>query len=262
MRVEVDHTEIQELLGVYALNAVDATEAAIVESHLTACLECAEELAQYREVASLLSATGKFAPAELWETIVSRLADDAQPAASDTATPMGDAVVHPLWRRRVRPVAAAAAAVLIVGAAGVQSARLSVANTELSAVRVKVAALTEQIERAPLDVAASRALAASASRRFVLDSEATGSNAIIVLMPDGTGYLTEHTLQPLPPDRTYQLWAIVDGKVISAGVLGSEPAVVPFRIDPEGFAGFAITEEVAGGVEASQNDPVAIALEA
>ena len=75
-------------------------------------------------------------------------------------------------------------------------------------------------------------------------------------MPDGTGYLAEHTLEPLPADRTYQLWAIVDGKAISAGILGPEPGVVPFHIDRDGFQGFAITEEVIGGVTSSENDPV------
>ena len=75
-------------------------------------------------------------------------------------------------------------------------------------------------------------------------------------MPDGTGYLTRHTLRPLPADRTYQLWAIIDGEVISAGVLGADPGVVPFRIDPGGFEGFAITEEAVGGVAASENQPV------
>ena len=105
-------------------------------------------------------------------------------------------------------------------------------------------------------LAASQALSDPAAQRVTLGSEVSGANAIIVLMPDGTGYVAEHTLQPLPADRTYQLWAIVGGKVISAGVLGSNPGVVPFHIDPEGFEGFAITEEEVGGVVSSQNDAV------
>ncbi|NNL14679.1 MAG: anti-sigma factor, partial [Acidimicrobiia bacterium] len=152
--------------------------------------------------------------------------------------------------------AAAAAFVLLAGAAVVQSVRVGDISTELAAERETVAALTEQLERPVLDSAVAQALGDPSSQRVVLGSQVSGSNAIIVLMPDGTGYLAEHTLQPLSADRTYQLWAIVDGKVISAGILGPEPGVVPFHIDPEGFQGFAITEEVIGGVTSSENDPV------
>ena len=240
MRVEVDHSEIQELLGAYSLNAVDATEAAVVEAHVEDCYECREELAQHREVASAALCDRGFAPAQLWETIVSRIPDVSAPGERPIVE-QPDAVVVRLRRNWRRPMAAAAAVVFIMGATVVQSVRLGDANSELTAERAKVAALTEQVERPPLDLAASQALATTASRQLLLGSEVNESNAIIVLMPDGTGYLTEHTLWPLPPDRTYQLWAIVDGKVISAGILGSDPGMVPFRIDPEGFAGFAIT---------------------
>lgn len=264
MRVTVDHSEIEELLGAYALHAVDPAEAAVVESHVDECYECREELAQHREVASLLSATEKFAPAQLWDAIASRIPDVPESTESPEVTLPN--VVVPLRRSWLRPVAAAAAVALIVGTTVVQSVRLGAANSELAAEQAKVAALTEQIASPPLDIspldtAASQALAGAASRRLLLGSEVNRSNAIIVVMPDGTGYLTEHTLQPLPPDRTYQLWAIVDGKVISAGILGSDPGVVPFRTDPQGLEGFAITEEIRGGVAASQNDPIVLSLE-
>ena len=153
-------------------------------------------------------------------------------------------------------MAAAAAFVLIAGAAVVQSVRVGQINDDLAAERAAVAALTDQLDQPVLDTAVSRALEDPLAQQVVLGSEVSGSNAIIVLMPDGTGYLAEHSLKPLPIDRTYQLWAIVDGKVISAGILGPEPGVVPFHIDPDGFEGFAITEEVVGGVPASENDPV------
>jgi len=269
MRVEVDHSEIQELLGVYALHAVDAAEAAVIEGHVEYCYECRQELAEHREVASLLSATEKFAPIQLWDTIASRVSDDPRSKEAPEATP--PAVVVPLRRSWLRPVAAAAVVALIVGATVVQSARLGAANNELAAEQAKVAALTEQIESPPLDTspldtspletAATQALAGAASQRLLLGSDVNASNATIVVMPDGTGYLTEHTLQPLPPDRTYQLWALIDGKIISAGILGSDPGIVPFRIDPQELEGFAITEEIRGGVAASQNDPIVLSLE-
>jgi anti-sigma factor RsiW len=267
MRVEVDHQRIQELLGAYALHAVDAREEAAVERHIPHCEECRQELEQHREVAALLSTTERFAPAELWDSIIRQIPTDstsrpATPAAPTTPVAAPDATIIPLRRQWLRPAAAAAVLALVVGSTVVQTARLNSANDQLAAEQARVMDLNDQLQRPPLDIAVAQAMAGADTQRLTLGSQVSGANAIIVLMPDGTGYLAEHTLQPLPPDRTYQLWAIVDGKIISAGILGADPGVVPFRIDPQGFAGFAITEEVVGGVEASENEAVIAWLEA
>jgi hypothetical protein len=68
--------------------------------------------------------------------------------------------------------------------------------------------------------------------------------------------VVEDNLGSLPAGRTYQLWALGGAEPISAGVLGPDPQIVAFNVDP-GATGLAITEEVAGGVVASENDPVA-----
>ncbi len=267
MRVEVDHYEVQDLLGAYALNAVDAAEEIAVESHLRHCDDCREELEQHREVAALLSTTETFAPTDLWETIVRQMPTETASGPTNTSEPPPIALekphadVVPRRRRWLQPIAAAAVLALVVGTTIVQTARLGAANEQLALARANVTELTEELERPPLNAAVTQAMTGVDTQRLTLGSQVSGSNAIIVLMPDGTGFLAEHTLQPLPPDRTYQLWAIIDGKIISAGILGSDPGVVPFRIDPQGFAGFAITEEVAGGVEASENDAVVAWLE-
>ena len=56
-------------------------------------------------------------------------------------------------------------------------------------------------------------------------------NAEVVLGRDGVGYLVSGDLPPLSSESTYQLWAIVDDRVISAGVLGGAPTVAPFNVD-------------------------------
>jgi hypothetical protein len=54
------------------------------------------------------------------------------------------------------------------------------------------------------------------------------------------------------------LWAVVGRKTISLGLLGSQPRIVPFSVaGSPGVLAFAITNEVAGGVVASANPPVA-----
>ena len=225
----------------FALNAVEPAEEAQIEVHLAGCGVCHREVARHLEVASALSTAERSAPPALWESI------------SSTINPTGiepvarSAVARHPWSGKWRwPPAIAAALTLLAGATVVQSVRLATANTDLA----------EALNRSIGEAAAAQSSVEPATRRVTLGSQASGSNATIVLLPDGTGYLAEHTLQPLSPDRTYQLWAIVDGKVISAGVLGQDPGVILFRIDPEGLDGFAITEETVGGVEVSGNDPV------
>ena len=251
----MDHEAVQQALGAYALNAVESDEAASVELHLHDCGDCRTELDEHFKVAAMLSVTERSAPREIWDSIADELRQEP-PQVHPVPAP-----VIPLRRGWLRPMAAAAAFVLIAGAAVVQSVRLNAVSSDLSAERAAVAALNEELNR-PLDVAVADALSNPASQQVSLTSDVSASGAIIVLMPDGTGYLAEHTLAPLSADRTYQLWALVDGKVISAGVLGANPGVVPFHIDPDGFEGFAITEEVIGGVEASENAPVVVGLAA
>lgn len=251
----MDHEAIKELLAVYALTAVESHESDLVESHAAQCPECRTELDQHLEVAALLPSSPQFAPATIWDSIAGAIGTEPATVPEQASPVPLPRNVEPRRRRWARPLAAAIFAV-VAGTAIVQSVRVGQISDDLVAQRETVASLSQQIERPVLQTAVSQALGDPAAQRVMLGSQSSGSNAIIVLMPDGTGYLAEHTLQPLPADRTYQLWAIVDGRVISAGVLGSKPGVVPFHIDPKGFEGFAITEEVIGGVATSENAPV------
>ena len=135
-----DHRAIQELLGVYALDAVDPETAAMVERHLAECVKCSIEVAQHHEVAGLLANSGGESPAELWDGIATRLDGSAPPSwdrlvsrlepgdgrADRLVGPAGgdtgpDATVVPLsagrrhrWVQRGAVLVAAAAAVVAV----------------------------------------------------------------------------------------------------------------------------------------------------
>jgi anti-sigma factor RsiW len=67
------HEEAAELLGAYALDALDPDEAALVEEHLDQCPRCRAEVARHHEVAGLLANSGAEAPAEVWDRIAGRL---------------------------------------------------------------------------------------------------------------------------------------------------------------------------------------------
>jgi hypothetical protein len=69
----IGHSELQELLGAYALDAVEREEADAIERHLRTCPRCRNELADHREVAALIGYAGGAAPVGLWDRIIATL---------------------------------------------------------------------------------------------------------------------------------------------------------------------------------------------
>lgn len=76
------HKQVQELLGAYALDAVDADEAEIVELHLRNCPRCRAEVEAHREAAALLAHVGAPAPEGVWDRITEQLEAEAPPFES------------------------------------------------------------------------------------------------------------------------------------------------------------------------------------
>lgn len=236
------HPEIEDLLGAYALDAVDPDEAEAVERHLGECPRCADEVATHREVAATMANVGAPAPQGVWHKIADGM--DEAPPALDLAP------VRALRSGRVsvpvRPLAAlAATAAVVIGALGVQAVRQD----------HRIDRLPEIIEKRGLDEAVAAALFDAGARRVHLRSEDGRLSVRAVVQPNGNGYLVPENLPRLAQDRTYQLWALVGTSLVSVGVLGPEPAVAAFKADAD-LSLLAITEEQAGGVTASQNRPV------
>lgn len=244
------HDDIQELLGVYALHALDPHEAQVVEDHLEVCPRCRSEVSGHREVATLLANTGGDAPEGLWDRISAQL--EEVPPPMRLALPEGEGTVIPLAARRRersnRLVAAAigVAAALVIGVLGVQVVRQDDRISTLNAALEDDAVLT----------GANLALANPDAAKVQLASADGSVTAPAVLLPNGTGYLLAHQLAELDDSLTYQLWGVTETGVVSLGLLGSSPNdVVPFQVS-DAVAGLAITEEVAGGVAQSANPAV------
>lgn len=260
MMGERSHKDIEALLGAYALDAVDEAEAEAVELHLRDCPRCRSEVAEHRETASFLSHSGQPAPEGGWDRLVASL-DEPPPAldlsrfapgpgrgrGSGAAAEGGATIIAPArWRRVALAATAAAAAVALL--AGVTVVRL---NNRLDEVNQQVA-LAAGIRDQAL------AAASDPARREIRLASAQGQPAATgVLLPDGRLYLFDDHLQPLSADRTYQLWGVFpDKRVVSLGLLGHDPDVALFRGDPA-LVALAITEERAGGVVSSTNQPPA-----
>jgi hypothetical protein len=113
------------------------------------------------------------------------------------------------------------------------------------------------IEQFAVNNAAQAALKDPRAEQVKLASTDGTATAQVVRLPDGTGYLLPDNLAALPAGRVYQLWAVRSDAKISLGVIGQNPDVSPFRMTGPVMA-YALTEEAAGGVAASQNQPVVV----
>ncbi len=257
--------EFTDLLGAYALDAVDDDERARIDEHLRTCRFCATEVAEHREVAARLSQSGGDAPAGVWDRIAAELSPPA-PALRMSFSPDGEvdplstsgpvaeagagggaaahetrpdpAVVVPLARRgRRRTAALLAAAAVVLAALGIGVAVGRMGRDGGGAVEV---------------ADGSRAVEVA-----LTGSSRAGAQAVVA--DDGRGLLVAHDLPVTGADEVYQLWGRVDGVVLSLGTFSADTEVVNFQLDPQRLDRvdlFAVTRERAPGVAASTQEPV------
>jgi anti-sigma-K factor RskA len=232
----VSHEEIQELLGAYALDAVDPDEAAAVEDHLRDCPRCRAEVAEHRETAAFLAHAGADAPPALWGRIAGAV--DVPAPVVPLAPKLGPGGS---WTRRSRwPAAVAlvgAAAAIVIGVLVVQ-----VRDQDARLGRMEAAS----------DVF-TQAMDAPGATVVHLDAGAT--ELPVVMTRDGKAYLQAGSLPTLADGETYQLWGASGDDLVSVAVLGRNPDVIVF--DVAGYSALAITEERAPGVVKTANEPIA-----
>jgi len=242
---ELTHDEVAELLGAYAIDAVELDERDAVDRHLGECPRCRAEVADHRTVASFLGSAGGRAPDGLWDRIAGSLEEAPPELRLAPVVPISD-------RRSVSLRVGAAAAAVAAGVIAVLGLEVAHLNHQVDHLAAPARSGTALLS------AATHALADPHAQRVSMRSTDGHHSAEIALAPDGTGFLVADDLPTLSSDRTYQLWALANGEKISAGVLGARPGVIAFRYAPSGLSGFAVTYEQAGGVVSTQNAPVVL----
>lgn len=242
MERALTHEELKELLGAYALDAIEANERRALERHLSDCAQCRGELTEHRSVAALLAGGGAPAPVGVWDRIEAAI----ETSGEEKSLPTVRERTRRVWQRvAVGFAAAAVAAIALLGARVIQQ------GSQLEDIRALLAG-------GGLLRAANAALLNPSAERVTLASESEDLTVEAVLLPDGRGYLVQGNLPTLKESRTYQLWAFVDGRAVSAGVLGRDATVSMFEA-PLGLDALAITEEVAGGSIRPSGPPIVLA---
>lgn len=240
---------LDDMLGAYALDALDDDERQRVESYLSINPRAAAEVQDHREVATMLAFNGMDAPEGVWDRIeneigmvatppppgpeLARVMAFAQPTAESNMADRGRAwsAVTP-WALGV-----AAASLLLVAVVGVFSLRADNAGD-------------------PIEMAYNSALDDRDSVTTELFADGSAASARGVIDQDGHGYLLATELPTLSSGETYQLWGVLGGTgdVVSIGILGPNPELEAFSIEGVVDA-LAITIEQAPGV-ISDGNPV------
>jgi anti-sigma-K factor RskA len=253
MARELSHQELDDLLGAYALDAVDGDEREQVEQYIRRSPRARAVVAEYRQTAAFLAHTGDEAPPQLWERIEEGLAESPpQLATPEKVAPLTRrrSGFRALPARRIAAAVAAAAALLVVGVLAVKVVQQD----------DRISDLARDADRRGVLTAAEAASSDPNATKIRLSSPDGALAARVVYLPDGKGYLVPSNLRRLPTELTYQLWARVgerqSPRAISASVLGPDPEVTAFRVRGP-VLGFAITAEQAPGGVSPGNAAVA-----
>jgi negative regulator of sigma E activity len=245
------HAATRDLLGAFALGAVDAEEAATVRAHLATCAECQAEMAElWLAVDSL---PGMIEPIEPPPALRDRIAaairaEAASPApvpsalSAPPAREPAPAVPEPIRKpasfwSRATPWAAAAAVLLLLAAG------LLVWNLRLR----------EQIQEATAPVAETIALAPT--------DAAPGARGEVTYRPQDRLFLLDvRDLPPLKPDQVYEVWLIGANGPKPAGTFDRPTDQHAIVADRDLYNTLAITAEPGPlGTEAPTGEIVATA---
>jgi hypothetical protein len=246
---ELTRAELDELLPLFALDALDGDERDQVARYVERDDGARAEVESLREAVSFLPPRDLRAPSSLWEGIEGALdvpsGDLTAPPLRLVAADMPTAATADRGSRRGRRAVAllAAAAVVLAVVLGVQVVRQQDRIDDLAA----------EMHRDPLEQQAMAALGSPDAHVISLAAMEGDGGAEVVMLPDGTGYLMNHDLPALAADATYQLWAKVgDGsatRMVSLGVLGRDPRIAPFRLAATPTM-FEVTAEPTAGSDA------------
>lgn len=226
MTSALSHEDIQELLGAYALDAVDDDERDIIDEHLLTCPRCRAEVSDHRETAALLAFAGQDAPEGVWDRIAGSLEEAPPPM------PFGLPGARPSSRGPRRAIRWWSGGLVAAAAVVISLLALSVSLRDGDGDRFS-----------PPD-----------GPRIQLTS-ADGRHSADMVVSDGRGYVFNDNLPALSDDEVYQLWGRKGSDLISLGLLGTDPDNETF-VAGEGFDAYAITVEKAGGVVTSEQIPV------
>jgi anti-sigma-K factor RskA len=233
-------SDIHALSGAYAVEALDDTERAEFEQHLTVCAECRAEVASFRETTALLAAAeDETPPASLRRGVlagISRVRPLPPDVPSPASTDMADGTTA-VRRRRLPQLLAAAAAVVLLAAGALAWHPWQHDRTSI----------TDQV------------LAASDAVRVTKQLPGGGELTLVRSPSLHRAVLLGRDVPDAGAGKTYQMWLQQPGQdMVSAGLMpdADEPTVLTG--DAATAAAAAVSVEPEGGSLHPSKDLVAV----
>ncbi len=231
---------VEDLIGAYALDAVDPDERALVQAHIEQCERCRIELQEFTEAAVVLSDGREVAPpTALRARLLDAISEQTQAASSLEEVPSRPPGRSPSSASGGRALwGLAAAGLLAVGGWGIWQG----VSEDLS----------------PID----QVIQADDARTFKTEYEGDTITVVSSASLDRAVLLTEN-LPELADDEVYQAWWVnADEEILSAGVLedgaGQAEGEVRLEGDPAEVVAFALSVEPMGGSAQPTTDPVVL----
>jgi anti-sigma-K factor RskA len=207
---------VDDLIDLYALGALEPDEQGAVDEHLDTCGRCRTQLAQAKELVSLLAWTPDQhePPPQLRGRLMRRV---QQLQRLDGDEPRS-------WWQRLLPDVRRRTTQFTFGLSMALAALLLFTGLRASNLQREITTLRSQLRDQQVIV---DALQSPGTRLVSLTQASGGPQARLLLDPAGQrAYLVTLALQPLPDNQTYQLW-LIDGQTpVSAGL---------FEVDGQGI---------------------------
>ena len=231
--------DVHTLSGAYALDALTPDEAAEFEAHLEGCAACRTEVAEFRQVVAAMGEQSWAAsPRTLRERVLTaaeRTPQDRPPARVEDAP-----VTEPAARRRRSPALLLAAAVAVVAAAvggflGLRGDRTDAPQLDAGAAVVFNSSDASQVAVKTANGGTLHVATSAARKEMAVDAR---------------------DLPKLDSQHVYQLWAVHDGVMTSAAVLGSDTTGAAMGLPSKGTR-IAVTVEPGSGSKQPTTSPIA-----
>jgi anti-sigma-K factor RskA len=237
------------VLEAYVLGQLSEQERTVLENNLQRYPELKEELARVEETQErLLMTTAVAPPSRVKDSVLSQI---------NEATPRADAKVVSMSSRSDFWQYAAAACVTIALVSSYlafnyynkwQSSQLAL--NDLLAQNTQIAEKYNTVNQKLNDITNELDVISNPSfARVIMKGTENSPEALASIYWNRTTsevYLSVHQLKQLSQDQQFQLWAIVDGKPVDAGVFDNETGLIRMKNIPSAAA-FAVTIERRGG---------------
>jgi anti-sigma-K factor RskA len=244
-----------EDLPLHALGALQGEARKRLEEQLSEGSERLDaELEAWRSAAALLpyAAPPRPLPPELKERVMKRI-ETVKPSVEFASFP------PPLPRHRMRWVAAIAASLLLAGVLGVL---LTTARNEIGLLQSEKSSLASLLKEQERDTAWLKDPRVQISLLRGLAANPSASARLVWHPETKQGILYATGLPPLPLEKSYELWAFIDGQPQPAGVFQAAAdgttVFVLSRQEPLGHRPekFAVSVEPKGGAPRPTGDVV------